>query len=217
MSVQVQLRRDTYANIMGAPAAGAAGEVFVDTTNQRLVVNNGTLIGGFPTPVALSVQNSGSTNNSSSGSGAFINMTPTFTIPANFMIPARALRLTAHFQLTTGTAVPILTIRLSLGSAVIAIIGNPAAGPGASQTNVQVAMQWIFQATQALSASSNVQCSVIENTNIAANNSTTSQTAMPVAVATNAAQAVTIATQWATPGAGTNTIGLNQFILEALN
>jgi hypothetical protein len=40
---------------------------------------------------------------------------------------------------------------------------------------------------------------------------------MPVAVATNAAQALTIATKWATAGASTNTIGLNQFILEALN
>ena len=40
---------------------------------------------------------------------------------------------------------------------------------------------------------------------------------MPVAVATNAAQVLTIATQWATAGAGANTFGLNQFILEALN
>jgi hypothetical protein len=40
---------------------------------------------------------------------------------------------------------------------------------------------------------------------------------MPVAVATNASQAVTIATEWSAAGAGTNTLGLNQFILEALN
>jgi hypothetical protein len=32
MSVQVQLRRDTYANIMAATVPGAAGEVYVDTT-----------------------------------------------------------------------------------------------------------------------------------------------------------------------------------------
>jgi hypothetical protein len=191
--------------------------VFVDTTVYRTVVQDGMTAGGWPAPITLFVGNGGSTNNSNTGSGAFINMTPTFTIPANFMIAARAFRLTAHFQLTTGTAVPILTVRLSLGSAVIATIGNPTAGPGANQTNAQVAIQWIFQATQAPSASSNVQCSVIENTNIAANSSTTSQTAMPVAVATNAAQAVTITTEWATAGTGTNTIALNQFILEALN
>jgi hypothetical protein len=191
--------------------------VFVDTTVYRTVVQDNVTLGGWPAPITLFVGNGGSVNNSNTGSGAFINHTPTFTIPANFMIAARAFRLTAHFQLTTGTAVPILTVRLSLGSAVIATVGNPTAGPGASQTNAQVALQWIFQATQAPSASSNVQCSVIENTNIAANSSTTSQTAMPVAVATNAAQAVAIATQWATAGAGTNTIGLNQLIVEALN
>jgi|SRR5580704_3578656 hypothetical protein len=215
MSVQVQLRRDTDANIL--LSKGAVGEVFVDTTVYRTVVQDNVTLGGWPAPITLFVGNGGSVNNSNTGSGAFINHTPTFTIPANFMIAARAFRLTAHFQLTTGTAVPILTVRLSLGSAVIATVGNPTAGPGASQTNAQVALQWIFQATQAPSASSNVQCSVIENTNIAANSSTTSQTAMPVAVATNAAQAVAIATQWATAGAGTNTIGLNQLIVEALN
>ena len=101
------------------------------------------------------------------------------------------------------------------GSAVIGLVGNPAGGPGPGQTNGQLAIQWIFQATQAPSA--NVQCATIETTNIAANNSNTSQVAMPVAVATNAAQVLTIATQWATAGAGTNTIGLNQLIVEALN
>jgi hypothetical protein len=62
-----------------------------------------------------------------------------------------------------------------------------------------------------------LQCATIENTNIAANSSTTSTTAMPVAVASNAAQVLTVATEWATAGAGTNTIGLNQLIVEALN
>jgi hypothetical protein len=215
MSVQVQLRRDTYTNVNANK--GAAGEVFVDTTNQRIVVQDGITNGGFPAPVTLFVGNTGSVNNSNAGSGAFINQTPTFTIPASFMIAARAFRLTAHFQLTTGTTVPVLTVRLSLGSTVISLVDNPTAGPGASLTNIQTAVQWIFQATAAPSASSNVQCAAIELTNFAGNSSTTSQTAMPVAVATSAAQTLTIATQWSVAGVGTNTIGLNQFILEALN
>ena len=62
MSVQVQLRRDTYANV--AANHGAAGEVFVDTTNQRLVIQDGATLGGFPAPVTLFVGNGGSTNNS---------------------------------------------------------------------------------------------------------------------------------------------------------
>jgi Major tropism determinant N-terminal domain len=215
MSVQVQLRRDTYTNV--AANHGAAGEVFVDTTNQRLVVQDGATNGGFPAPITLFVGNGGSTNNSNAGSGAYINHTPTFTIPANFMIAARAFRVTAHFQLTTGSTAPILTARLLLGSTVISSVGNTLIGPLANLTNVQFALQWIFQATQAPGASSNVQCAPIEYTNIAPAASTVSATAMPVAVATNAANAVTIATEWATAGAGTNTIGLNQLIVEALN
>lgn len=46
MSVQVKTRRDTAANI--ATAAGASGELWVDTTNNRVVVNDGTTVGGFP-------------------------------------------------------------------------------------------------------------------------------------------------------------------------
>lgn len=46
MAVQVQLRRDIAANITAAH--GAQGEVWIDTTNNRLVVNDGATNGGFP-------------------------------------------------------------------------------------------------------------------------------------------------------------------------
>src|SRR5580704_10363652 len=144
MSVQVQLRRDTDANIL--LNKGAIGEVFVDTTVFRTVVQDNATLGGWPAPITLFVGNNGTVNNSNTGSGAFVNHTPTFTIPANFMVAARAFRLTTHFQLTTGTTVPILAVRLSLGSAVIGLVGNPAGGPGPGQTNGQLAIQWIFQA-----------------------------------------------------------------------
>jgi Major tropism determinant N-terminal domain len=47
MSVQVQLRRDTAANISAA-APGAVGELFVDMTNRRVLVNDGATVGGVP-------------------------------------------------------------------------------------------------------------------------------------------------------------------------
>lgn len=65
MSVQVQLRRDTAANISGV--AGAQGEVWVDTTNNRLVVNDGSTAGGFAAaklsevPVVPSAHNASAT------------------------------------------------------------------------------------------------------------------------------------------------------------
>ena len=214
MSVQVQLRRDTDANIL--LNKGAVGEVFVDTTVFRTVVQDNVTPGGWPAPITLFVGNSGSTNNSNTGSGAFVNHTPTFTIPANFMIAARAFRVTAHMQITTGTAVPLLSHRISLGTTVIGTCGSTGA-PGTNQTNVGFVIQWIFQATQAPSAASNVQCAVTTSPTGGANSAQENTTAMPVAVATNAAQALTIATEWATAGTGTNTIALNQFIVEALN
>ena len=45
MSTQVQLRRDTAANV--AAFTGAQGEVIVDTTNNRLVAQDGATPGGF--------------------------------------------------------------------------------------------------------------------------------------------------------------------------
>jgi hypothetical protein len=213
MSVQVQLRRDTDANIL--LNKGAVGEVFVDTTVFRTVVQDNVTLGGWPAPITLSVQNGGSTNNSNAGSGAYVNHTPTFTIPANFMVAARAFRGTAHFQMTTGSAPPNISFKLLLGATAIYV--SSFVTPAVSLTNVHVVLQWIFQATQPPGAAANVQCAAITQVSGVGGATVPGLTAMPVAVATNAAQAVTIATEWATAGTGTNTIGLNQFILEALN
>jgi hypothetical protein len=213
MSVQVQLRRDTYANVNANH--GAAGEVFVDTTNQRLVVQDGATNGGFPAPVTLSVQNGGDTNNSNSGSGSDHDHTLTFTIPANFMIAARAFRVTAQLQLTSGSAPPILTHKIKLGSTSIG--ANSGQAPLASQTNVGITLQWIFQSTQAPGAAANVQCGLLTVPSGPSSTINENITAMPVAVATNGSLVLKITTLWSAAGTGTNTIGLNQFILEALN
>jgi len=47
MSVQVQLRRDTLANILAA-AAGAQGELWVATDTNEVYLNDGSLTGGHP-------------------------------------------------------------------------------------------------------------------------------------------------------------------------
>ncbi len=46
MSVQVKIRRDTAANVAGF--TGAQGELIVDTTTNRLRVEDGTTLGGWP-------------------------------------------------------------------------------------------------------------------------------------------------------------------------
>ena len=213
MSVQVQLRRDTTTNVQANK--GAVGEVFVDTTVNRLVVQDNATNGGFPTPTALSVQNGGNTNNSNSGSGSDFDHTLAFTIPANFMTAARAFRVTAHFQISTGTAAPTLAHKLKLGSLVLS--ANAAVTPANGLANVQFSFQWIFQATQAPGAAANVQCAELTNPNVGGNLNNLNTIAMPVAIATNAAVVVKVSTIWGSAGTGTNTIALNQLIVEALN
>src|SRR5271156_3124463 len=46
MSVQVRRRRDTAANV--AAFVGAQGEIIVDTTNNRMVLQDGVTAGGWP-------------------------------------------------------------------------------------------------------------------------------------------------------------------------
>lgn len=58
-AVQVQSRRDTATNI--AAFTGALGEIVVDTTNNRAVVNDGTTAGGWPAAKLAETQTIGRT------------------------------------------------------------------------------------------------------------------------------------------------------------
>ena len=54
MSEQLQLRRGTSTQV--AAFTGAQGETVMDTTNNRLVVNDGTTVGGWPAAKLSEVQ-----------------------------------------------------------------------------------------------------------------------------------------------------------------
>lgn len=60
MSEQLQLRRGTAAQV--AAFTGAAGEVVMDTTNNRLVVNDGVTVGGAPLAKLSEVQTNSRTS-----------------------------------------------------------------------------------------------------------------------------------------------------------
>jgi hypothetical protein len=165
---------------------------------------------------ALAIQSSGNTNTSSSGSGAFVTMTPNFALPANFLQSGKAVRITACFSITTGSAPPTLAIELLAGSTVIASLA--AATPTASVTNVQYGVQFVLQAVAAPSSSSNCQCSPVGQSNgYSSGTGQVSATAMPVSLATNAAMTLQMATEWSAAGTGTNSITLTQFIVESIN
>lgn len=55
MSTQLQIRRDTAANI--ALSTPVAGEIWYDTTNKRLNVGDGSNVGGIEVPNYIDIQN----------------------------------------------------------------------------------------------------------------------------------------------------------------
>lgn len=164
----------------------------------------------------ISAQNSGNTNNSASGSGADFNHNLTYAIPANFLGSGKLLRVTAHFSCTSGSASPTLLIKLKAGATSLDNVGTAQVMIN-SVTNKQVMFQYLIQATAAPSASSNVFIGRTGSSNMWANANIYGDIANPVALATNGALTLQMATQWGSAGTGTNTITLQQFIVEALN
>jgi len=75
MSVQVQLRRDTATNIVNAPT-GAQGELWVDTTNWRVIVNDNATTGGHPA-AKLSEVPVGPSSNGATASFAWVEQAVT--------------------------------------------------------------------------------------------------------------------------------------------
>lgn len=163
----------------------------------------------------LSCQNNGSTNGSSSGSGAFVQHTPNFTLPANYLIANRALRVSTQFSFTSGSAPPTLDIQIRMGGVVVATFGPGTPGP--SLTNNQFGVMWLIQGTSAPSASSGVFATIMGSNNAFASNTLTSTIANPFLLATNGTLLMETGTKWGSVGTGTTTIQLIQFIVEAIS
>jgi Major tropism determinant N-terminal domain len=127
MSVQVQLRRDTAANIASA-AAGAVGEVFVDTTNRRVLVNDGVTVGGVPANSATGPLGSFLQLNTLEGSIETITTGGT-TYSSTLQIPARAMVIgVSHRVITAITGCTAFEIGVSGTPAMFATGLGTAAG-----------------------------------------------------------------------------------------
>lgn len=209
-----------HGNAAGAPTFGAVS-LTADVSGILPNANGGSNISAVTDVAAtfvsraLCVLNTGSTNDSASGSGAYVDFTPTCTVPANFLVANRALRITAHFRYTTGTVPPNLNIKLKFGATELC--SDSATAPTGSQTNFQYGYMWLVQGTAAPSASSNVEATLVGSTNGIASTAISCNTTMPVALATNGSLAITIASKWSAAGTGTTNIKLSQLVVEALN
>lgn len=199
----------TAGGIGVAKSINAGGQI----TGQKLAASD--LFGTGVAVRTVSIQHGGDSNDSSTGSGSDHNHDLNFVIPANALTSGKALRVTAHFKITTGAAPPNILHKLKLGSTTIS--EHTAGAPSASIANDQYALTWVFQATSAPGASANIECAPVCQANGFANAAVRSSVNMPVTVATNGSLTVQVATQWSAAGSGTNTVALDQLLVEVLN
>jgi len=196
---------------------------FSDGLGVLPVANGGTGIANasivsptiFTRAAPVAPQNSGDTNDSSSGSGSYRAYNLTASVPASFMVANRVLKVTAAFRITTGTVPTAVDFQLKYGGTVVAHVGGNT--PTASVTNTQFVLQWLTQATAAPGASVNTETAMIGNANGLGGSTVQSDTAQPVALATNGTLAITVESKWAGAGTGVNQIKLSQLIVEAIN
>lgn len=98
MSEQLQLRRGTGSQV--ASFTGAQGETVIDTTNNRLVVNDGTLAGGYP---AAKLSEVVTNTRAAVSDAAYAALTTDRTIAYTALTAARVVTLTAASAYPTGT------------------------------------------------------------------------------------------------------------------
>jgi Major tropism determinant N-terminal domain len=103
LSEQLQLRRGTSAQV--AAFTGAQGETVVDTTNNRLVVNDGSTAGGWPAAKLAEVITSGRTTVSDA---AYSALATDRTIAYTTLTAARVITLPAASTYPTGTRLLIV-------------------------------------------------------------------------------------------------------------
>ena len=207
VSILTQATAGTY-NFNLPTTAGTAG--------QRLTSQGGGSSAMTWTGGTTIVNAAGDTNNSSSGSGSFFSHANTYTIPANYLVAGKTLKITPIWSMTTGSAPPTMQWQIKAGSTVISTQTGTGT-PGANLTGATGAFSFIIQGTAASGASVNVYTSPIATNNWQNGSLTPNNTAQPVALATNGTLTISLQSEWGSAGTGTNTMTLVSLMVEALN
>jgi hypothetical protein len=203
-----------------APAWGKIG-LTTHVSGTLPVANGGTnVISASDTAAtifsrAVGTGSSGSTNDSSSGSGAFTNHTPTISIPASYITTGRGLRILLWLRFTTGSAAPSLDLRIRLGGTTVAQIGTNA--PANNLATKTYGMEFVLMGLAAAGASANTETMLVGSSNGFANQILFNSVSQPVALATNGALTLDFGSQWNSAGTGTNTLTLMGITVEGIN
>ena len=198
----------------GGSAPTADGDLRYDTTQDKYVGGGaGALTGSFPRVLAVGHPAESLTNSTASDQ----DYTSIFTIPANYLIENRVIRVTLGFEYVTGSSTVTISNYLKLGSTKV--FTNTAADLPNTVTRSGT-FSFVIHGTAAAGASVNVetmaQSGVTLNLNNAAQANALNNTDQPVALATNGTLAITPGVTYSGTGS-TETFVLRTFIVEELN
>ena len=202
----------------GGAAPGASGLIAIDSTRGTFKFYNDLSAASGPAVEVLSApQNATGDTLTCAGMGAGnpTAFATTYTIPANYLIANKMIRLGLGFMSTTQTT-PSMTSYIKLGST---IVWQSVAAASASQTSAGWGAAFIIQAIDAPGAAANVMTHSYGPSGSGGGGAyfTGRNTlAQPVAVATNGTLAITAVLNCSTNTAG-NTYALHQFVVETLN
>jgi hypothetical protein len=138
-----------------------------------------------------------------------------FSVPANFLIANKLLRVTMSYEWTTTSSPPSFRLRMKLNTTNV--YDNSALALAGSMTSRGAGAAFLIQGTAAPGASVNVETAITSIGSRIIGLTTEGNTiAQPVAIATNAAQTLQFSLQLGTATAG-NFVRLRQLIVEELN
>lgn len=192
--------------LLGTP--NATGELGRDTTQKQLNYYDDGLLGTIPRVLQISRPNESLTNSTASDQ----DFSSLFTIPANYLIANKAIRVSILYQLVTGSSSVTITQYMKLGSTKVA---SAVAQDVTSSATRSIMATYTFFGTTAAGGSANVDTgSAAPFTNGSGNGVNT--VAQPVALATNGSLNIVPGVTWSGTGS-TETLTILSVTIEALN
>lgn len=150
-----------------------------------------------------------------------ISPTPNYVLPANYLYPGAALKLTAYGNFsTTGTPTLLLGFYYGAVAGALPLAATLATTTGSGVTNVPWRMELIVNC-RSVGTSGTVMCNGVVNLGTSVSAWTVApipQIALAtVTVDTTAAKAITVGAQWGTSSASNTITQQSPILVEALN
>lgn len=223
LNASVPVFTDASKNLISGTQTGTGTKVVVDTSPTLVTPNIGvataTSVNGF-TPGGVLFASVGNTDTVACPNNTTGNFATTYTIPANYLVANKILRLTVSFAITSSASPPNVGYRMTIGGTTV--FTGTAVVPTINMTGSPVTAQFYIQGSAAAAASAAVYTAVTPGFQISGtaygpwvavgvgvNN-------QPVNLATNGTMVIQPQLFCSTNTAG-NSLKLQQMIVEALN